>query len=357
MVHRNSVVGRLLAYAAASDPQNAPIDWDFRAERDREFQWVIRAGLGPLLYRAMLDQQAQIPPAWRDTLLAADLAARVRHANLVDAAVDALRACQRAGIDCTLLKGISTSEEFYPSGHLRPMGDIDILVAPDACSELESALLAGGCRKHDDYADDQDEHHGPPLHDVARDVWIEVHRSLFPRGHELSAGNSFRENNVATNSVRFFFHGLPAQRLVPELQLAYIAASWMQDLMRWKIHPSFLASLVDAVFLLARERETLDWVKLVSFAGDDVPTASLDVLLTFLASRNLATVPRHVQRSLETRQRLVGPLQLRAIHAMLDHYLINGRRWTHALPPPVVGRYSLRRQWKKRIANRERKVP
>jgi hypothetical protein len=79
--------------------------------------------------------------------------------------------------------------------------------------------------------------------------------------------------------------------------------------------------------------------------------------LTFLASRNLATIPRHVQRSLETRQRLVGPLQLRAIHAMLDHYLINGRRWTHALPPPVVGRYSLRRQWKKRIANRERKVP
>jgi len=108
---------------------------------------------------------------------------------------------------------------------------------------------------------------------------------------------------------------------------------------------------LDAAYLLAHEGETLDWTKVVHMAGDDVRTASLHVLLTFLASRKLASVPEHVHRSLHRRQRLVGPLQLRAIHAMLDRYLIGGRQWVHAIPPPVVGRYSLRRQWLKRIAH------
>jgi len=55
---------------------------------------------------------------------------------------------------------------------------------------------------------------------------------------------------------------------------------------------------------------------------------------------------------------LVGPLQVRLIHAMLDRHLIGGRRWRLALPPPVPGRYSLLHQFDKRVLQpRRQRVP
>ena len=44
----------------------------------------------------------------------------------------------------TLLKGISISDQHYPIAHLRPMGDIDILIPADAYESVESALLHRG---------------------------------------------------------------------------------------------------------------------------------------------------------------------------------------------------------------------
>jgi len=45
----------------------------------------------------------------------------------------------------------------------------------------------------------------------------------------------------------------------------------------------------------------------------------------------------------------VGPLELRLIHAMLDRYQVGGRPWDLPLPPPVPGRYDLRRQLHRKL--------
>lgn len=50
-----------------------------------------------------------------------------------------------------------------------------------------------------------------------------------------------------------------------------------------------------------------------------------------------------------SRQALVGRLQLRLIHRMLDRHGVAGRPWDSALPPPLPARYSLRRQFRKRV--------
>lgn len=47
--------------------------------------------------------------------------------------------------------------------------------------------------------------------------------------------------------------------------------------------------------------------------------------------------------------RLVGPLQSRLIHRMLDRQQFGGRPLDHAMPPPMPGRYGLAQQFRKRV--------
>jgi len=354
MLAPDCIVGQLLRYASTADRPDAGAHWHFEAADDRQFRWLMQAGLGPLLHYATRDQPERVPEAWREPLLSAELTTRMRHANLVDTAIEIIDICARAGISVTLLKGIVTSEQFYPAPHLRPMADIDVLVPRECCAVVESTLVSAGYRIKLDYPDEDDQHHGRPLHHPTRDVWVEIHRRLFPQDDDVCRSPAFSPTNIGANSLESAFHGLPALRLGTELQLLYIASSWMRDMTLSRIHASFLPSIFDAIFLLNDKGETLDWAKLLSWADDDIPTASLHVLLTYLASRASCAVPLPVCETLAKRQRLVGTIQLSVIHAMLERYLIGGRAWNHVLPFPVAGRYSLRRQWAKRIIGRSR---
>lgn len=350
---RDCLVGQLLAYAAAPPDRRDTLEhWRLEHIDDRQFEWVMEAGLGALLCHATRSRPEQVPAPWRERLLSAELTARMRHADRVDTACEVIDLCAGQGVPVTLLKGISTSEELYPAPHLRPMGDIDLLVPPERCREVHSMLKTAGYREVEDYPDDDVRHHGPPLYHPKHDVCVEMHRSLFPKDDDLCMSNVFSLCNVEASSVACTFHGLPARRLCPELQLIYIASSWMRDLTLSRIHASFLASLFDALFLTRHEDKPFAWIRIAAWSGDDMPTASLHVLLSFLARRGLRRHPTAVMDLLAKRQQLVGALQTRAIHAMLDRYLIAGRSWRHVLPPPVAGRYSVHRQWVKRVLRR-----
>ena len=80
--------------------------------------------------------------------------------------------------------------------------------------------------------------------------------------------------------------------------------------------------------------------------------ASLMTMLAYVPRFGVPPAPAAVMRELASRQRLIGALQLRLMHFMLDRYLVAGRPWTLPLPPPVPGRYNLRRQWEKRVLRR-----
>ena len=59
--------------------------------------------------------------------------------------------------------------------------------------------------------------------------------------------------------------------------------------------------------------------------------------------------------ALASRQRLLGPIQLRLIHKALDRYMVGGRQWDLPIPPPVPGRYSPGHQIRKRMLSRLRR--
>jgi hypothetical protein len=301
----------------------------------------------------MRSSGSAVPLPWDDALTASDLTARVRHAELIDTAIDTIDACARAGTRATLLKGISISGQYYPAPHLRPMNDIDILIPQSAYQAVESDLLRRGFSRPD-FPSVDGLHHGAPLHHAARNTWLELHVALFPSRSELQFGSLFATQSVAERTIAALFHDRPIGRFTDELQVAYIASSWMNDIIHEQLDPSFLPSLFDAVFLLRGARSTLDWERLLESLDNEMATASLYVMLAYLSLHSFAQLPSGLVARIGSRQRLVGRLQLRLIHAMLDHYLVAGRRWNIPVPPPVPGRYSWRYQFEKRIIRARR---
>ena len=336
----------LLKYAATHTPP-APGERVVRSlekARHRQVQWVLDAGLGPLLHAATHGQRERVPSAWRDLLLSTDLAARVRHGNLSDTANEILDVCQDNRVAVTLLKGISISEQHYPDPHLRPMGDIDILIPKDVYGPIESALLDRGYLRMTGYELHDGAVHGTPLFHPTHRVWVEIHTALF--GHARRDG-VFGPCHISACSRDSTFGGRSVKRLTDELQLLYLASSWAQDLSHYDVmsHPSGLPPLLDAVYLLKARGFALDCESLIGWRDDEMPLASLYVMLSYLSRRGICAV-QHLPL-LASSQSIVGPSQCRIIHAILDHYLVGGRRWNLPFPPPVPGRYSLRYQLRK----------
>ena len=182
------LVPALLRFAAATAAGNldagaSGIHWD--GVTDRQVQDVLDAGLGPLLFHATRELQGAVPDIWRDALHAEDLTARVRHGNLCDAMLEILDACNAAGVPVTLLKGISIADQCYPLAHLRPMGDIDILVREEHCEWIEEALRRRDFEPKVGFEVHEGDPHRAPLEDPKRGVWIEIHTALFPDDDRL----------------------------------------------------------------------------------------------------------------------------------------------------------------------------
>jgi Uncharacterised nucleotidyltransferase len=351
-VRRTALLIRLLRYASASSSQNSPHRsgcCPLDGVDNRQIRWVLDAGLGPLLYLAVRDCIDDVPASWRDVLLSADLTARVRHGNLVDTAEEVIDVCQELQVRPTLLKGISISEQHYPVAHLRPMGDIDVLIPKDAYESVESALLRRGFIRKADYTVSRGAKHGIPLFCPERHVWVELHTALFDQ--DSFPDEVFSVPNVGTQLVASTFRGQNVYRLTDELQLLYIASSWFADLARYNIvvHPSGVAPLLDVVLLLKRSGKSLDYTRLAVDGDSEMAMASLHVMLGYLARHGFDSDSHRLLRALSSRQQIAGPLQRRIIYAVLDRYLIGGRPWNLLFPIPVPGRYSVRHQLRKRL--------
>jgi hypothetical protein len=368
----------LLAYAA-TDPASGSIQ-GIPARRleevdDGQMEWVRDAGLAPLLYRASRKEIDQVRAARREMLLGAELTAIARHGNRIDATREVVEACAPQGARLTLLKGISIADQYYPDAHLRPMGDIDVLVSAGAATTIESTILQLGYRRKPHHQHREGAHHGAPLFHPGRRVWIEVHDALFPEDASLRRGRVFSPSHVAAHCVSSSFHGSAVGRLTGELQLVYIASSWVRDLSRHGVRASFVPPLLDAVYLLKATGHTLDWDELLGWLDNPMATASLYVMLSYLSRNRFYHVDPPILARLASKQDVIGPSVLRVLHTMLDYYLVGGRPfsrfirdwhvsivlstllapgssgrkiasvpWNIFFPPSVAERYSVRYQ-------------
>jgi hypothetical protein len=324
----------LLAYAATDRTSGSAQGISARRLKDvdeRQMQWVSNAGLAPLLYRAAREGIDQIQAERREMLLSAHLTAIARHGNLINTTCEIIEACETRGVRLTLLKGMSVSDQYYPEAHLRPMGDIDVLVSPSAQTTVESAILELGYSKQPHYQHREGAHHGAPLFHPKRRVWIEVHSALFPEDASVRSGRVFSPAHVAAQSDTSTFHGRIVNRLAHELQLVYIASSWVRDLSGYGIRASFVPPLLDAVHLLNATGHMLDWDELLGWIDNRMAAASLYVMLSYLSRLSLCRIEPRIISRLAARQDVIGPLVLRIIHGMLDRYLLGGRPFSRVI--------------------------
>jgi hypothetical protein len=291
-----------------------------------QLQWALEAGLGPLMYRLVRASQGHISPSLENVLLSAELTARVRHGARVESALDVLDICTTVGAPAILLKGISISEQCYPRPHERAMTDVDLLVPEDAGPAVESEAVRRGY-EHGPPIMGPNPHHGEPLVHPTLRTKLEIHTALFQSDSRLRMGKLFDPDSVRLQAVPFAFHGRPVLRLSKELQLAYIASYWVSNLSEQPMEPSFLAALFDAVVLLRTADPGIDWDRLLARLDNELATAALVVLLSYLCRHQLVAVPDYVLAALRQRQRIVGVTERGILLAMVDRHLVGGQRF------------------------------
>lgn len=325
------LIGDLLAFATMESPPLVAerILAMLLSEPDAtQISQVFAAGMAPLLFHAVRNHVDQLPVALREALLGADLTAQVWHGARVDTALSVIDICAGLGIRPVLLKGISISEQHYPEGHLRPMGDIDILVPAESRQLVEAAMLNQGyVPLAGDYMVNEHSHHAAPLYHPKFGVWVEIHWALFRGNTSLGKAGIFARKAFPDHLVATGFRGRQVDRLSGELQLVYVASSWVKDLQQG-FHPSSLVPLFDAIYLLRASDKKLTWEGLSRWVGNETAVASLYLLLKYLGRHQLWVPPARVLSDLAVSQRAIGPVELGILQAMLDRYLLEGRPFT-----------------------------
>jgi len=303
--------------AAAQNRADLTIE-DFSASQIR---WVIASGLAPLLVRCIANtSHPRTSPLW-PSLKGADLAARMIHAEQMEAMEEITQACEGQVRPLTLLKGISVSEQFYPDPYLRPMRDIDFLVEQNDVPIVESILLRLGYHRRSENPQEfyEAHHHTTPFFHSQKKVWVEVHRALQPRQTPIGLDKVFSADVIKSERRPAEFRGRPVNRLSNELQVVYLASHWAFDL---KLVGGMVA-MIDLIYLL-KTAQTICWSRILDWVDGAIAATPLYLLLTYLDRHGVVELPPGFVGELSLRQRSVGRTSLRILHAMIDRYITNG---------------------------------
>ena len=191
---------------------------------------------------------------------------------------------RRAGLRCIPLKGIFLGRRYYPDRAMRPMSDIDILIAPEESEAVLRLLNSSGYSHRPDQ-----ELHGPStaLHfpqyvHFERNVIVEIHTSL-ARGLDL--------NRIKRHyAVGDLSDECP---LDPAIHIAHRLLDIAKD---GYFRPGLLGYL-DLLLLLRRHGEGLDWKRLASLLDAvglrEHAAATLLVMQRSLPDNLVGSIPRY----------------------------------------------------------------
>lgn len=290
---------------------------------DRQVAWIIEAGLGPFFWFAsQKDSKAKDSQPCRD-LKTADLTTRLVNEIQLETLSEILVRCKNLFPPITLLKGSSTGSELYPQPHLRLMRDLDLLVDPKEQPKLESILLDMGFRQrstnsHEFYAT---HHHSMPFYHRDKDVWVEVHRDLFPPSNKLAHLPVFSAGNIKAELKPSWLKGIPVMRLSTELQIVYTASHWALELKR----EGGLFALLDIIYLLKRAPQSIRWDAILNWVSDSVAGTHLYLVLSYFNQNNIIELDKAILTDLFVRQRSFGLLNLKIAHHLITRYIVAGK--------------------------------
>ena len=244
---------------------NAPEDADSASLR-----------LFPLVYRNLLaaglaeDDLTKLKGAYRATWFANQI--------LVARLADALRRLADADVRTLVLKGAALALAHYRDVGVRPMDDVDVLVAPADVWRALAVLEAGGWTVGDAAASEPGAgSHARPLHDAHG-------RSLDL--HWYSLAQSDADDAFWAASVELEVNGVPTRALAPSDALLHVAAHGA----RWNHIPP-VRWMADAVAIERAAGPALDWDRVVAEAARRRVTVSVAAALEHLAEAVRFAIP------------------------------------------------------------------
>lgn len=276
----DSPIGLLLRRAACVDDDEAAREAIRQACRnlatesnwDRAIDQAEQHGLAPYLHRQITRCGADIPTDPRRKLQS--LALRHRDSNRIrDQALTAmLKALDAHGIDVLVLKGAALAHLIYDPPGLRPMSDVDLLVAPDRLQDAAGVLLELGYSETGRPPPAADHHHLPPLSKTAGglSICVEIHHDA------LAPDNigSIRLDRLTEPARGFRIDGTAGWALGHIDMLRHLWRHALQPRQTTK-----LGSALDIMLYASRFTDDIDWRR-VERDFPEIPTGLS--LLAFL---------------------------------------------------------------------------
>jgi hypothetical protein len=268
-----------------------------------QVNFLCDVGLGPIAFRVYGDDFRRSDPKLFSLLQGADLTTRAIYGQLENAAVELVARLRDVGVIPILLKGISTSDQFYAPPYLRVMADIDILVNSSQVDLVMAELANLGY----EIKDEQwrlyhafGHHHLPAARHPLTGSTIEVHTGLFGAAEFYSREAVFQPDNLAAHTTTFDYRGINVARFTPEFQFIFTVSKWSVD-DDWAIN---LTGINDAIHILRKYESQFDWVAMRRwFAANPHLVPIITALVHYLEQAGL------VAMSPEFQQALAGPAQ------------------------------------------------
>jgi hypothetical protein len=166
-------------------------------------------------------------------------------------------------IRVVLLKGSALGAYVYPSPAMRPMADIDLLIAKEDIEKARNVLLNAGATET--YVSESEHtmghwQHSPPL--FFKTISVELHHQLFHTYEKVSVPTSTLLNDARHVNL----YGISCQILSPEHQLLHVGYHMFHHAEGGDIR---LIWFYDIHLLLEKTAEEFDWQKFTSIVKDN----------------------------------------------------------------------------------------
>ncbi len=227
---------------------------------DELLQQAESHGMAPLLSRHLSAVDWPCPDSFRRSLRLLYL--RHRHANsiLMSTLRQVLFALEKDGVRCLVLKGAALCHTVYPEIALRPMRDVDIMVAEGDTEHAREIVTSLGFSESGSVVP-PDHFHLAPLHATVDQVpvCIELHRGLFATTCPPYT-RPLKFEDLRRTSLSFALNGSTAHTFGNEEMLWYLYQhGFCMPLSydRYKI-----INAADVISLVEKNFENLDWEKI-----------------------------------------------------------------------------------------------
>ena len=280
-------------------------------------------GLGPVLAHVGTHAGVTLDPLFTDRIRASDLTARALTAAQYDTLSELLTAARSIECRVVLLKGAATALRYYPAPHLRPMGDIDVLVPADRQPLLEARLRELGFqqRSNQPAAAFAGWHHSMPLYCSRRGAWIDVHSNVYPPHHPHAHDPLFSWEAIVPELSPLAVGTQTAYAMNHELQLVFTSARWAEEFDSARgLYP-----ILDAALLIQKRGDTLDWDRILALVHESWAGTAMHLMLSYLQRWDLALVPPEVLDTLAARDRHANRIFFPLLHGLITRYAVEGR--------------------------------